>query len=116
MRYESRELNERIDSLEKEIILKKVQSYYHDLEQSKASTSKSSSDNELDIENKHNDSLGNLDKQTNFLNPITKVRFQKWYVEITLKIKDFTLNHIAMMDTGADMNCIREGLIPTKYF
>ena len=43
--------------------------------------------------------------------------FQKWYTEITLVVnKEFSLTVIALFDSGADMNCIQEGLIPSKYY
>ncbi|HEX7870685.1 MAG TPA: hypothetical protein VF455_11300 [Chryseobacterium sp.] len=49
---------------------------------------------------------------------MNQVVFQKWYIRITLIIKsDFIIKDaIALVDSGADMNCIQEGLIPTKYF
>ena len=47
---------------------------------------------------------------------IDRVIFQKWHTEITLVInKEFSLTKIALIDSGADMNCIQEGLIPLKY-
>ncbi|KAG8656722.1 hypothetical protein MANES_03G000375v8 [Manihot esculenta] len=49
-------------------------------------------------------------------NDITRIKFQKWYVKINLTIKDFKLKSIAMLDSGADMNCIDIGIIPSKYF
>ncbi|MFS7896231.1 putative retropepsin, aspartic peptidase domain superfamily, DNA/RNA polymerase superfamily [Helianthus anomalus] len=42
---------------------------------------------------------------------------QKWLVKITLLIENsFKKDFIALIDSGADLNCLREGLIPTKYF
>ena len=50
----------------------------------------------------------------NFLSLIDRVIFQKWHTEITLVInKEFSLIEI---DSGADMNCIQEGLVPLKYY
>ena len=44
-----------------------------------------------------------------------RVIFQKWYTEITLIInKEFSLTEIALVDSGADKNCI-QGLISLKY-
>ena len=52
----------------------------------------------------------------NFLSLIGRVIFQKWHTEITLVInKEFSLTKIALIDSGVDMNCIQEGLIPLKY-
>jgi len=45
-----------------------------------------------------------------FINLIDRIIFKKWYVEVTL------ITTIALLDSGADMNCIQEGIIPTKYY
>jgi hypothetical protein len=46
---------------------------------------------------------------TLFINLIDKALFQKWYVEITLKINsEFQLITIALLDSGIDMNYIQE--------
>ena len=38
-------------------------------------------------------------------------------IEITLVInKEFSLTVIALVVSGADLNCIQEGLIPSKYY
>ena len=56
-------------------------------------------------------------QNSDFINHINKVTFQKWFVTITIVINDeYHLNSIALIDTGADQNCIQEGLIPTKYY
>ena len=49
---------------------------------------------------------------------MNEVTFQKWYIRITFIIKpDFIIKDVVtLVDSGADMNCIQEGLIPTKYF
>jgi hypothetical protein len=41
----------------------------------------------------------------------------KWYAKITIIVaKDYSFDAIALIDSGSDMNCIQEGLIPSKYF
>ena len=53
----------------------------------------------------------------NFVNSMTIVQKQRWYIKITLKINpDFQSTFIALIDSRADLNCIQEGLIPTVYF
>ena len=43
--------------------------------------------------------------------------FQKWYTEITLVVhKELSLTVVSLVDSSADMNCIQEGLIPSKYY
>ena len=52
-----------------------------------------------------------------FLNIIDRMIFQKWYTEITLVIhKEFSLTVVVLVDSDVDMNCIQEGLIPSKYY
>ena len=52
-----------------------------------------------------------------FLNIIDRIVFQKWYSELTLVVhKEFSLTIVALVDSSADMNCIQEGLIPSKYY
>ncbi|XP_069145995.1 uncharacterized protein [Solanum lycopersicum] len=47
---------------------------------------------------------------------ITKVRPQSSHIMIKLVVNNnLILNKIALLDSGADRNCIVEGLIPTKY-
>ena len=59
----------------------------------------------------------NDNNRQNFLSLIDRVIFQKWHTKITLVInKEFSLKEIALIDLGADMNCIQEGLIPLRYY
>ena len=52
-----------------------------------------------------------------FVNTITKMITQKWHIKIKLFVKlDFSQELIALVDFGADINCIQEGLILIKYF
>ena len=42
-----------------------------------------------------------------FLNIIDRMIFQKWYTKITLVVhKELSLIVVALVDSGADMNCI----------
>ena len=57
------------------------------------------------------------EEDNNFLQTLEMVTSQKWWTKVTLiinntEIKEFT----ALVDSGADLNCVKEGLIPTKYF
>ena len=52
-----------------------------------------------------------------FVHSMTIVQKQRWYTKITLKINpDYQATLIALIDSGADLNCIQEGLISTVYF
>ncbi|KAK3226316.1 hypothetical protein Dsin_006178 [Dipteronia sinensis] len=47
---------------------------------------------------------------------IKSYKIQKWYIEIDIRIsQDYNLIVNALVDTEADLNCIREALVPTKY-
>ncbi|KAH1162095.1 hypothetical protein GYH30_000820 [Glycine max] len=51
-----------------------------------------------------------------FMGLINKIKIQKIYINIKIILNDFVLETMALFDTGADSNCILEGLIPTKFF
>jgi hypothetical protein len=41
----------------------------------------------------------------------------KWYAKITVIVaKDYSFDAIALIDSVSDINCIQEGLVPSKYF
>jgi len=50
-----------------------------------------------------------------FIQTISKITFQKWFSIVTLIVEDFSTNTVALIDSGADVNCIKRGIIPTKY-
>ena len=40
----------------------------------------------------------------------------KWFTKVKIVISlDYHFTVIVMIDSGADMNCIQEGLVPSKY-
>ena len=52
-----------------------------------------------------------------FVNTITKMITQKWHIKIKLFIRpNFSKEFVALVDSGADINCIQEWLIPVTYF
>jgi hypothetical protein len=60
------------------------------------------------IKNHDNTKHNSIDKEL-FINLKYRIMFQKWYVE-------FQITTIALLDSDADMNCIQNGIIPTKYY
>ena len=51
------------------------------------------------------------------LNLVNKMLPPKWFTKVKIVVShDYNFNVIAMIDSGVDMNCIQEGLIPSKYF
>lgn len=56
-------------------------------------------------------------EQDQFLNYISRIHVLKWIVKIKLVInQEYVINTIVLLDIGADMNCVQEGLIPIQYF
>ena len=52
-----------------------------------------------------------------FLETINRINFQKWHSKVKIVIgKDFEFEVVALIDSGADLNYIQEGIIPSKYF
>ena len=58
---------------------------------------------------------GNIDNSQ--LNLVNKVLPPKWFTKVKIIVShDYHFTVIAIIDYGADMNYIQEGLIPSKYF
>ena len=56
-------------------------------------------------------------QERKFLETINRINFQKWHSKVRIVIsKDFEFEVIALIDSGADLNCIQEVIIPSKYF
>ncbi|KAL4179353.1 hypothetical protein AMTRI_Chr13g119620 [Amborella trichopoda] len=51
------------------------------------------------------------------VNLIDKIVVQKWFVQVKIIVaKNYSFETSALIDSGADLNCINEGLVPSKYF
>ena len=51
------------------------------------------------------------------LNLVNKVLPPKWFTKVKIVVShDYHFTIIVMIDSGVDMNCIQEGLIPPNYF
>ncbi|GAV92540.1 RVP domain-containing protein [Cephalotus follicularis] len=56
-------------------------------------------------------------QEEKFINLIERITYQNWNININITIQDsFKLQTIALIDSGAQINCIQEELIPTKFF
>ena len=48
---------------------------------------------------------------------VNKILPPKWFTKVKIVVSpDYYFTVIAMIDSGVEMNCIQEGLIPSKYF
>ncbi|MFS7950979.1 putative transcription factor interactor and regulator CCHC(Zn) family [Helianthus anomalus] len=68
-------------------------------------------------ENKKDEENNNNTENIGKINHLKGLTSQKWYTKLNIIVNnEFRLTLVAMIDSGADMNCIQEGLIPTKYY
>ncbi|KAI8571991.1 hypothetical protein RHMOL_Rhmol01G0164100 [Rhododendron molle] len=69
-----------------------------------------------DIKNLKESEPGKSDKNIKNAQNDKKEYYQKWYTKVKLVIRDYQIEVNALIDTGADLNCIAQGLVPTMYF
>jgi hypothetical protein len=78
------------------------------------------SSSEVEDKLQENDDIEYLPKSSStdlFINLIDRVIFQKWYTEVQIVVnKEYYFTIVALLDSGADSNCIQEELIPAKYY
>ena len=56
-------------------------------------------------------------KPNSFLGMMQIVTAHHWYINCTILVNnDFKVTSIAMIDSGVDVSCIQEGLIPSRFF
>jgi hypothetical protein len=69
-----------------------------------------------DSDNKESNNILNSNDDK-IISLINKVVLPKWYAKVHIVVaQDYAFDVIALIDSGADLNCIQEGLIPSKYF
>jgi predicted aspartyl protease len=107
IKSEIRILNEENQDLRQDVNILKIE---HKLK----SAANSQSNNEAEPESKPEDTPPQFEE--NCLNLINRIHIRKWYSKVRIKIQDFELSVVVLIDTGADLNCIQEGLVPTKYY
>ncbi|XLU98734.1 hypothetical protein S245_013074, partial [Arachis hypogaea] len=117
------DLHTEVNNLKKEIREVKRNQDNHQLILSQLMQREESDDGELDslinqleFSEKQENEISNDNDGKEILRIINIFSFMKCRVNIRIVVKDFVLETIALFDSGADSNCIKEGLIPTKYF
>jgi hypothetical protein len=70
-------------------------------------------DDKLESSNKK---LIKSNDEIRYCNLLNKIILVKWHTNVKIIIENYEIEVIVLIDTGADLNCIQEGLIPTKYF
>ena len=104
-----RDLQTEINNLKQEVKELRQQQEIHQIVLSHLEENSDSESIEKDV--------GNEDKEDEmFMGLINKIKIQKFYINIRIIINDFVLDTMTLFDTGADSNCILEGLVPTNFF
>jgi len=103
------DLQKEIHNIKKEIKeIKEQQTIYNAILSNLEENSDQEEIPEIELENK--------EEFGDFLGLISRLTIQTFFINIKIIVEDFVLETIALFDTGADSNCILEGLIPTRYF
>jgi cell division septum initiation protein DivIVA len=100
LKEENQELKQRVNLLKIEHKLKSADS--------------SCNDSEAEPEPKPEDTASQFEE--NCLSLINRIHIRKWYSKVKIKIQDFELSIVVLIDTGTDLNYIQEGLVPTMYY
>ncbi|XP_060203091.1 uncharacterized protein LOC132631536 isoform X1 [Lycium barbarum] len=61
----------------------------------------------------HNDTIETDNNETP--GKVQMIKAQSWHIFVTLRVGNIVLEKLTLVDSGADKNCIMEGLIPTKH-
>ncbi|KAH9707173.1 hypothetical protein KPL70_012478 [Citrus sinensis] len=82
-----------------------------------AEISKDNSDNESNPDDGDEIKVENIESIPNdFLFVLKQITIRKYLIKVTLIFSDdFAMDAIALFDTGADLNCIREEIVPKRF-
>jgi hypothetical protein len=78
------------------------------------SAANNQSNSEAEPEPKREDTPPQFEE--NCLSFINRIHIKKWYSKVRIKIQDFELSVVVLINIGADLKCIQERLVPTKYY
>ena len=75
------------------------------------------SDKEIDSYGENEQNLENIEYVPNdFLFVLKQITTRKYLIKITLILsKDFEIDTIALFYTGADLNCMKEDIVPKRF-
>ncbi|KAH9659546.1 hypothetical protein KPL70_023886 [Citrus sinensis] len=75
------------------------------------------SDNESNPDDGDDIKVENIESVPNdFLFALKQITTRKYFIKVTLIFSDdFAMDAIALFDTGADLNCIREDIVPKRF-
>jgi hypothetical protein len=116
VKTELKQLKEGHHNLEQDVNLLKIELKLKSAANSAANSAASSHNSEADDEEPKQLEDEVVHLQENIILLLDRIHIKKWYSKVTIVINDFKLNVIALIDSGADLSCIQEGLIPTRFY
>ncbi|KAH9705080.1 hypothetical protein KPL70_011737 [Citrus sinensis] len=104
-------------NLQKDYLDKLLKTMDSDKAGTSAEISKDNSDNESNPDNGDEIKVENIESVPNdFLFVLKQITTRKYLIKVTLIFSDdFAMDAIALFDTGADLNCIREEIVPKRF-
>ena len=73
-------------------------------------------DNQENLEEVPESSQVNDEEADGYLNTVNRVIFQRWELFLTIVVKNkFSIDIVALIDSGATLNCPQESLVPIKF-
>lgn len=54
--------------------------------------------------------------EQNVLNIVNLIQLKKWHTRVKIVSKDYEFTKVVLIDSGANLNCIQDGIIPTRYY
>ena len=128
LQKEIKETKSKVKSLEQEVTILRVDHNFLDqrlkhLENTshqvneEGTSFQNPSDEEVDKTVNPTTDMVQEESSEKFLETINRINFQKWHSKVRIVIsRNFEFEVIALIDSGVDLNCIQEGIIPSKYF
>ncbi|GLT68083.1 hypothetical protein SLA2020_403430 [Shorea laevis] len=114
IKNEIKNLKDGHHQLEQDVNILKIELSLKSAANSAANSAASSSEADDDNPQPLEDEVLRLHENVIFL--MNRIQIKKWYSKVTIVIDNFKLTVVALIDSGADLSCIQEGLIPTKYY
>ncbi|KAH9658300.1 protein FAR1-RELATED SEQUENCE [Citrus sinensis] len=104
-------------NLQKDYLDKLLKTMDSDKAGTSAEISKDNSDNESNPDDGDEIKVENIESIPNdFLFVLKQITTRKYLIKVTLIFSDdFAMDAIALFDTGADLNCIREEIVPKRF-
>ncbi|KAH9704648.1 hypothetical protein KPL70_011549 [Citrus sinensis] len=104
-------------NLQKDYLDKLLKTMDSDKAGTSTEISKDNSDNESNPDDGDEIKVENIESVPNdFLFVLKQITTRKYLIKVTLILSDdFAMDAIALFDTGADLNCIREEIVPKRF-